>query len=170
MDAWNGMQTRREPKIEITKCDPTKTIFVLSDSDVSFANALRRVMISEVGDGGANQLVLAAPAPRRREGDLFVRVSLGAYSTRHGVCLRRTCLHRVDTTHRSLARLRSPRWPLKRSSSKPTTRCCMTSSSRIGWASFHSTRADVNTYKTRQVSAAVCLVRSSSNPPLTLGL
>jgi DNA-directed RNA polymerase alpha subunit len=70
------MQTRREPKIEITKCDPTKTIFVLSDSDVSFANALRRVMISEVGGDGASW----ARVQLQRQGDCSVPAGRGQHA------------------------------------------------------------------------------------------
>lgn len=38
----------RDPKLEILRRDPNRIIFVLSDTDVSVANALRRVMILEV--------------------------------------------------------------------------------------------------------------------------
>ena len=39
---------RREPKIEILRLDKSSIIFILSNVDISVANALRRVMIAEV--------------------------------------------------------------------------------------------------------------------------
>ena len=42
------MEKKAEPKIEIQKLDKNKIIFILSNTDISVANALRRVMIAEV--------------------------------------------------------------------------------------------------------------------------
>ena len=48
MSRSGGGEKLHEPKIEILKLDKSRIIFVLSNVDISVANALRRVMIAEV--------------------------------------------------------------------------------------------------------------------------
>lgn len=43
-----GAQHARQPRVELISLDNLKMVFVLHGSDVSMANALRRIMISEV--------------------------------------------------------------------------------------------------------------------------
>ena len=44
----------RQPKIEMRKLEEDYAEFVLSSTDASMANALRRIMIAEVRAGDAN--------------------------------------------------------------------------------------------------------------------
>jgi hypothetical protein len=49
--AQRGSSLRREPQVELRKLTDDYCEFVLKSTDVSMANALRRIIIAEVRDG-----------------------------------------------------------------------------------------------------------------------
>jgi DNA-directed RNA polymerase alpha subunit len=66
--AGTGAATRREPRVQLRKVDRDYCEFVLSGTDVSMANALRRIILVEVRLRFFTSLTAAGVAASGRAG------------------------------------------------------------------------------------------------------